>query len=108
MTNPGPNDPGGATAPPEDSTLVDGSRQLVDGGSSGTDDGPGGVPSALTGVDKRGDEVPKVDPTTHPGSKVAAEDDQLSPGDASSPISGSSSRGESAASGQLPAERQGR
>ncbi len=108
-TNPLPSDPGGATAMPQESTLVDGSDQLLDGGSAGTDDGPGGIPAALTGVDKRGDEVPTVtggerDEQTG----VSSEADVLSPADTSGPQTRSASAGETAAGSSLPAERGGR
>ena len=108
-TNPLPSDPGGPTAMPEESTLVDGSQQLLDGASTGTDEGPGGIPSALTGVDKRGDEVPTVtggerDEQTG----VSSDADALSPSDTSAPQTRSASTGETAASSDLPAGREGR
>ena len=115
MTNPSPQDPSGASAMPEDSSLVDGSQQLLDGGSSGTDDGPAGIPAALVGHDKDGDEVaapPAARPAGQTGDSTstgpAEDDDPMSPSDTSDPLQVSSGRGESAASGDLPASRQGR
>ena len=112
MTNPAPSDPAGPSAMDEGSTLANGSEQLLDGGSTGTDEGPAGIPAALTGVDRAGDEVPPP-PAALPGDAgtstgPAEESDLLSPSDTSSPLTGSSSRGETAASGELPAARQGR
>lgn len=112
ITNPLPDDPGGASATNEESTTVDGSQQLLDGGSTGTDEGPAGIPAALAGVDKDGDEVPPP-PAARPGDAGTAtgpaeEDDLLSGSDTSSPLQTSSSRGETAASSELPAARQGR
>lgn len=74
MTNPSPSDPGGASAMPEDSTLVDGSASLLDGGSTGTEEGPGGVPAALVGHDRDGDEVappPAAGPDSEPDARPA-------------------------------------
>ena len=112
ITNPLPDDPSGASAMNEESTTVDGSQQLLDGGSTGTDEGPGGIPASLAGVDKAGDEVPPP-PAALPGDAgtstgPAEEDDLLSGSDTSSPLQTSSSRGESAASSELPAARDGR
>jgi hypothetical protein len=66
ITNPLPDDPGGASTMDEESTLVNGSQQLLDGGSTGTDEGPAGIPAALAGVDKAGDPVPPP-PAALPG-----------------------------------------
>ena len=112
ITNPLPEDPGGASAMDEESATVDGSQQLLDGGSTGTDEGPGGVPAALTGVDKAGDEVPPP-PAALPGDAgtstgPAQEGDLLSGSDTSSPLQTSSSRGETAAPSDLPAGHDGR
>lgn len=112
ITNPLPHDPEGASAMDEESTTVDGSQQLLDGGSTGTDEGPGGIPAALVGVDKAGDEVAPP-PAALPGDAgqstgPAEEGDLLSGSDTSSPLQTSSSRGETAASGELPAARDGR
>ena len=106
-TNPLPDDPSGATAMPQESTLVDGSQQLLDGASTGTEEGPGGIPVALTGVDKDGDEV---DPpaAARPDGGPGGTDDLASPADTSNPLQTSSSRGETASGGSLPAEREGR
>jgi hypothetical protein len=106
-TNPLPDDPSGATAMPEESTLVNGSQQLLDGGATGTDEGPGGIPAALTGVDKRGDEVDPP-PAARPDGGPGGTDDLQSPADTSNPLQTSSSRGESAAPGSLPASHEGR
>lgn len=111
-TNPLPGDPSGATAMPEESTLADGTQQLLDGGSTGTDEGPAGIPAALVGQDKSGDEVPPP-PAAQPGDAPrstgpAQTDDPMSPSDTSSPLETSSSRGETAASGDLAAGRDGR
>ena len=112
ITNPLPDDPGGASTMNEESTTVNGSQQLLDGGSTGTDEGPAGVPASLAGVDKAGDEVPPP-PAALPGDAgtstgPAEEDDLLSGSDTSNPLETSSSRGETAASGDLPAGREGR
>jgi hypothetical protein len=112
ITNPLPSDPGGASAMDEESLSPDGSTQLLDGGSTGTDEGPAGIPAALAGVDKAGDEVPPP-PAALPGDAgrstgPAEEDELLSPSDTSSPLETSSSRGETAASNDLPAGREGR
>lgn len=109
ITNPLPGDPSGASAMDQESSLVNGSQQLLDGGSTGTDEGPGGIPAALVGVDKRGDEVDappaaRGDESFGPGET----DDLMSPADTSNPLQTSSSRGETAASGSLPAGREGR
>ena len=112
ITNPLPSDPGGASTMDEESTTVNGSQQLLDGGSTGTDEGPAGIPAALVGVDKAGDEVAPP-PAALPGDAgqstgPAEEDDLLSGSDTSSPLQTSSSRGETAAASELPAARQGR
>ncbi len=112
ITNPLPHDPSGASATDEESLPADGSQQLLDGGSTGTDEGPAGIPSALTGVDRDGDPVAPP-PAALPGDAgtstgPAEEDDLLSGSDTSSPLQTSASRGETAASGDLPAGRQGR
>ena len=57
MTNPAPQDPAGASAMDEGSTLANGSEQLLDGGSTGTDEGPAGLPASMVGMDKDGDPV---------------------------------------------------
>ena len=109
ITNPPPGDPAGASAMNEESTLVNGSQQLLDGGSTGTDEGPGGIPAALVGVDKRGDEVDAPPAARSEESFGPAEtDDPLSPADTSSPNAVSAGRGDSAASSSLPASREGR
>ncbi|HWH28662.1 MAG TPA: hypothetical protein VNU26_06810 [Mycobacteriales bacterium] len=108
-TNPLPDDPAGPTAMPEESTLVDGSDQLLDGGTTGTEDGPAGIPANLAGVDKKGDDVPTA--TGAPANEqtgVASEGDALSPSDSSAPQTRSASAGETAASSDLPAGREGR
>jgi hypothetical protein len=112
ITNPEPDEPAGPSAMNERSAPPDGSQQLLDGGSTGTDEGPGGIPAALTGVDKAGDEVPPP-PAARPGDAgtstgPAEEDELLSGSDTSTPLSTSSSRGETAASSDLPASREGR
>jgi hypothetical protein len=112
ITNPLPDDPAGASTMDEESVTVDGSQQLLDGGSTGTDEGPAGIPAALVGVDRDGDEVAPP-PAALPGDAArstgpAEEGDLLSGSDTSSPLQTSSSRGETAASGELPAERGGR
>jgi hypothetical protein len=112
ITNPLPDDPTGASAMDEESSLVNGSQQLLDGASTGTDAGPGGVPADLAGVDKDGDEVPPP-PAARPGDAgtstgPAEEDELLSGSDTSSPLQTSSSRGESAAASEIPTERGGR
>ena len=105
MTNPQPGDPGGATAMPEDSTLVDGSQELLDGGSTGTDEGPAGIPAALVGHDKDGDEVAPPaaarpdgatggTTSTGPGEEA----DPLSPADTANPLQVSAGRSDSASS----------
>lgn len=98
--NPSAADPSGPTAMPEESMLVDGTQQLLDGGSTGTDEGPAGIPAALVGHDKAGDEVAPP-PAAQPGDATtstgpAETDDPLSPSDTSSPQASSSSRGETA------------
>ena len=114
ITNPMPQDPGGASAMDEESTLANGSEQLLDGGSTGTDEGPAGIPAALVGHDRDGDEVappPAARPDGDGGttSTGPAEDaDALSPTDTSSPNAVSAGRGESAAGGTLAAEHDGR
>ena len=112
ITNPLPDDPSGASTMNEESTLANGSQQLLDGASTGTDEGPAGIPAALAGVDKDGDEVPPP-PAARPGDATASTgpaetDDLASPSDTSSPLQNSSSRGESAAGSELPASHDGR
>ena len=115
ITNPLPEDPSGPSAMNEESTLAGGSEQLLDGASTGTDEGPAGIPAALVGHDRDGDEVPPP-PAARPDGNTGgtasagpAEDaDPLSPADTSTPLSVSPSRGESAAAGTLPAEHDGR
>ena len=108
-TNPLPDDPGGATAMPEESTLSDGSSQLLDAGATGTEDGPAGIPANMAGVDKRGDDVPTATgAAADEQSDVASEADVLSPSDTSAPQTRSASAGETAASSELPAGREGR
>jgi hypothetical protein len=115
ITNPLPSDPSGASATAEESTLVNGSQQLLDGGSTGTDEGPAGIPAALVGHDRDGDEVappPAALPDGPTGGSTSTgpgeEADPLSPADTANPLQVSSGRGESAASADLPASRQGR
>lgn len=115
ITNPLPQDPAGASTMAEDSSLVNGSQELLDGGATGTDDGPAGIPASLVGRDKDGDEVappPAARPDGPTGGSTstgpAAQDDQLSPSDTANPLQVSAGRGESAASSELPAARQGR
>jgi hypothetical protein len=112
ITNPLPDDPAGASTMDEESLTVNGSQQLLDGGSTGTDEGPAGIPASLAGVDKDGDEVAPP-PAALPGdlgtsTGPAQEDDLLSPSDTASPLQTSSSRGETAASNDLPVGREGR
>lgn len=115
ITNPMPHDPAGPSAMNQESTLVNGSEQLLDGGSTGTDEGPAGIPAALVGHDRDGDEVPPP-PAARPaadGSDTTStgpgeEADPLSPANTSSPNSVSAGRGESAAAGTLPSEHDGR
>jgi hypothetical protein len=112
ITNPLPDDPGGASTQAQESTLVNGSQELLDGASTGTDEGPGGVPANLAGTDKAGDDVP-APPAAQPGDAgtstgPAQEGDLLSGTDPSNPLQTSGSRGETAASGDLPAGREGR
>ena len=101
ITNPPPGDPAGPSAPDQSSTLVDGSQQLLDGGSTGTDEGPAGIPAALVGHDRDGDEVappPAARPDTDPpDTGPASEADPLSPSDTASPVQTSAGRGDSAA-----------
>lgn len=115
ITNPPPEDPAGASTVNERSTLAGGSDELLNAASTGTDDGPGGIPAALVGHDRDGDEVPpppaaradaEVERTTSAG--PAEEADPLSPADTAPPTQASAGRGESAASGELPAAREGR
>ena len=111
ITNPLPDDPSGASATDEESLPVDGSSML-DGGSTGTDEGPGGIPAALVGEDRDGDPVPPP-PAALPGdagtsSGPGEEDDPLSPADTSAPMQVSGGRSETAASGTLPQEHDGR
>ena len=112
ITNPPSDQPAGASTMDEESTLPGGSSQMLDSGSTGTDDGPAGIPANLAGVDKAGDEVdtpPAAAGGGDPGGDgPGAEDDLLSPSDTSNPLRTSSSRGETAASSELPAAREGR
>jgi hypothetical protein len=55
--SPGPSDPSGASAAAQDSSFVHGSQELLDGASTGTDEGPAGIPAALVGQDRDGDDV---------------------------------------------------
>ena len=103
ITNPGPDDPSGASTLAQDSSLVDGSQSLLDGGSTGTDEGPAGIPAALVGQDKAGD---PVDPppaarsgTDVPDTGPASESDPLSPSDTASPLQVSPGRGDTASGG---------
>ena len=103
MTNPAPEDPAGASAMDEGSTLASGSEQLLDGGSTGTDEGPAGIPAALAGRDKDGDPVdppPAARPDGPTGGTTstgpADEGDPLSPSDTSTPSQASAGRSESA------------
>ena len=112
ITNPLPDQPGGASAMDEESTTVGGAQSMLDGGATGTDEGPAGVPASLAGVDKGGDEVPPP-PAALPGDAgqstgPAETDDAPSPADTGSPQATSAGRGETAASGDLPAGREGR
>jgi hypothetical protein len=112
QTTPPPDDPAGPSAPDEQSLSGDGAGSLLDGGSTGTDDGPGGVPAALAGQDRDGDPVPPP-PAALPGdagtsSGLAEEGDSLSPADTTSPSRVSAGRSETAASGDLPLEHDGR
>ena len=112
ITNPLPDDPAGASTTNEESLPVDGSTEMLDAATSGTDDGPAGLPANMVGVDKAGDEVPPP-PAALPGDAgistgPAEEDDLLSGTDASNPLQTSSSRGETAAASEIPAERGGR
>ena len=112
ITSPHPDQPAGASALDEDSTTAGGSSQMLDSGSTGTDDGPAGIPANLAGVDKSGD--PVADPPGASSGDVGEgdgpghEDDLLSPADSTNPLQTSSSRGETAASSELPAAREGR
>ena len=115
ITNPLPDDPSGASAAAQDAHLVDGGPQLLDGGSTGTDEGPAGIPAALVGHDRDGDEVdppPAALPDGPSGGSTStgpAEDaDTLSPSDTGSPMTASPGRGESAAGDDVPAGREGR
>lgn len=115
ITNPMPEDPAGPSTMDESSTPVGGSEQLLDGASTGTDEGPAGIPAALVGHDRDGDEVappPAALPDGPSGGSTSTgpgeEADPMSPADTASPLQVSSGRGESAASGDLPASHQGR
>jgi hypothetical protein len=96
--NPTPGDPSGASAP--GNPVAGSGEQLLDAGSSGTDEGPAGIPAALVGHDRDGDEVaepPAARPgTDEPDTGPAAEADQLSPSDTSAPQTTSASRGDTA------------
>jgi hypothetical protein len=112
ITNPLPDDPQGASTTNEESLPVNGSQELLDGGSTGTDEGPAGIPAALVGRDKAGDEVPPP-PAAQPGGLErdrgpGEEGDPLSPADTSNPIQTSAGRGDSAAPAQLPQAHEGR
>lgn len=108
ITNPLPQDPSGASAPDESSTLPTGSEQLLDGGSTGTDDGPAGLPASLVGHDKDGDPVAPP-PAAHPDGQSGGttstgpgeEADPLSPADTSTPSQVSAGRSESASGSPL-------
>ena len=112
ITNPLPDDPAGPSAPDESSLPPGGAESLLDGGSTGTDEGPDGIPASLAGRDKAGDEVapPPAAQAGDAGTSTgpAEEDDLLSGSDTSTPAQTSAGRGETAASGELPAERGGR
>ena len=115
ITNPLPQDPSGASAMDESSTLASGSEQLLDGGSTGTDEGPAGLPPSMVGHDRDGDPVPPP-PAAQPDGATGGttstgpgeEGDLLSPADSSTPAHVSASRGDTAMSNELPAERTGR
>ena len=112
ITNPLPDDPSGPSAMDESSVPADGAQSLLDGGSTGTDEGPGGIPAALAGEDRDGDPVPPP-PAALPGdagtsSGPAQEGDQLSPADTTAPMQVSSGSSETAASGTIPQEHDGR
>lgn len=103
MTNPSPQDPAGASAMDEGSTLASGSEQLLDGGSTGTDEGPAGLPASLAGQDRDGDPV-DAPPAARPdgprdggtSTGPAEEADPLSPSDTSTPSQVSAGRSDSA------------
>lgn len=104
ITNPLPDDPSGASTQAQDSSLVDGSQELLDGGATGTEEGPAGIPAALVGHDRDGDEVPpppaarpdgQTGGTTSTGPAETA--DPLSPSDTSAPQQSSAGTGDSAA-----------
>ena len=104
ITNPLPGDPGGASAQEQESVPPSGAESLLDGGATGTDEGPGGIPAALAGRDKAGDEVDPP-PAAQPGdagsgSRASSDDDALNPADTGSPQATSAGRGESASSDQ--------
>ena len=108
MTNPPPQDPAGASAMDEGSTLASGSEQLLDGGSTGTDEGPAGLPPSLVGRDKDGDPVgppPAAQPDGATGGTTstgpAEEGDALSPSDTSTPSPTSAGRSDSASGSPL-------
>ncbi len=93
-TNPSPSDPSGASAP---GNPVEGSgEQLLDGGATGTEEGPAGIPTALVGHDRDGDEVaaPPAARGDEPDTGAAAQADALSPTD-SAPQQSSEGRSES-------------
>ncbi len=85
---------------------MNGSQQLLDAGSTGTDEGPAGIPAALVGHDRAGDEVPPP-PAALPDGQTGgttstgpAEDaDPLSPADTASPLQESAGRGGDGSSG---------
>lgn len=103
ITNPLPSDPSGASTTEGESVTVNGAESMLDGGSTGTDEGPGGIPAALVGHDKAGDEV---DPPaaaqagTDPGGNISSDNDAMSPADSGSPQANSAGRGETAAGAQ--------
>jgi hypothetical protein len=114
ITDPLPQDPSGPSTVDQESTLVNGSQQLLDAGSTGTDEGPAGIPAALLGRDRAGDEVPPP-PAALPDGQTGgttsigpAEDaDPLSPADTASPLQESAGRGESTMGNPLPSGRDG-
>lgn len=75
---------------------VNGDESLHDGASTGTDEGPGGIPAALVGRDKAGDEV------APPAASQPGSDDALSPADTGSSAADSGGRGTSASGSGIP------
>jgi hypothetical protein len=103
ITNPLPSDPSGASTTEGESTTVNGAQSLLDAGATGTEEGPGGIPAALVGHDKAGDEVARpaaAQPGTDPGGDISSDNDAMSPADTGSPQANSAGRGESAAGSQ--------